>query len=143
MEKYKFLDKEAIADTAYEAYGKTYSALFKNAALALFETTADMSTVEPAEKRTLGLENKDIENLLHDFLSEIVFIKDRDSFVFHEVDVEVTKIDDVFKLSAALKGEPIDEKKHDLHADVKAVTMHMFKIEETDEGYKAKIVLDV
>jgi SHS2 domain-containing protein len=143
MEDFKFIKKEAIADVAFEANGKTYSGLFRNAAMAVFETAVNTVTVDAEEKRTIGLENDDIEDLLYDFLSEIVYLTDKDSFVFTKAEVEVTKDDGRFKLSATLRGEPINKEKHDLGADVKAVTLHMFKIEETDEGYKAKVVLDV
>lgn len=142
-EKYKFLEEVAIADVAFESYGKTLRDLFTNSAEALFQTMADIKTVEPLEKRTLSLRHKEIEHLLYDFLSEIIFLKDRDSIVFHESDLEVTKMEDEYMLSATLYCEPIDETKQTLGADVKAVTMHMFKVEETDEGFKATIVLDV
>ena len=46
MEKYKFLEDIAIADIAYEAYGKDLNELFENAALAIFEFSADIKTIE-------------------------------------------------------------------------------------------------
>ena len=39
-EKYKFLEDVAIADIAFEAYGKSLNELFENAALASFELSA-------------------------------------------------------------------------------------------------------
>ena len=141
--KYKFLEEVAIADVAFESYGKTLRELFTNTAEALYETMAETKTVEPLEKRTISLRNKDIEKLLYDFLSEIVFLKDRDSIVFRESDLEVTKIDDEYMLSATLYCQPIDAEIQTLRADVKAVTMHMFKIEKSEDGYKATVVVDV
>ena len=48
--KYKFLEDVALADIAYEAYGKDLNELFENAALAIFELSADMKTVEAKKK---------------------------------------------------------------------------------------------
>lgn len=140
---YKFLEDIAIADIAYEAYGKNLSELFMNSAEALFASMAEINTVKPLKKYTITLENDSIENLLHDFLSEIVFIKDRDSSVFHDSEVEIQQKGDKNFLVATIYGEPIDEKKQTLGADVKAITMHRFKIEQTEKGFKSTIVLDV
>ena len=48
--KYKFLEDIAIADIAFEAYGKDLNELFENAALAIFELSADLDTVDASKK---------------------------------------------------------------------------------------------
>ena len=139
MKKYKVLEDVAIADIAFEIYGKDLNELFENSALAIFEESADLSKVEEKEKKTIKLNADNIENLLYDFLSEILFLKDKDSFLFKKSNVKIEK----HSLKAELSGEEIDRKKHELRNDIKAITLHMFKVEKTKDGYKAVVVVDV
>lgn len=142
-DKYSFLENVAISDIAFEAYGRELNDLFINAAKALFDSMAETDTVDPVEKRTINFQNEKIEDLLFDFLSEIVFLKDRDGMVFCETDLEIDKNNDTYILSATIYGDHVNPEKQKLGADVKAVTFHMFKVEKTKDGYKATVVLDV
>ena len=62
--------------------------------------------------------------------------------VFKEVKVKIIQ-NKIFKLNAILKGDTINPAKQQLENDIKAVTMHMFKIEKSKSGYKATIVVDI
>ena len=143
--KYKFLENVAIADIAYEAYGKNLNELFENAAMAIFELSANLKTVEAKEKIEFELENEKLENLLYDFLSEILFLKDSKYMVFKKVKASIkeAKEGELFKLKAALEGDTIDPNKQQLENDIKAVTMHMFEVKKEKDGYKAVVVVDI
>ena len=145
MPKYKFLEDVAIADIAYEAYGKNLNELFENAALAIFELSANLKTVEAKKKLEIKLENEKIENLLYDFLSEILFLKDSKYMVFRNVKVKINedKKKNDFKLISALEGDKINSKKQKLENDIKAITMHMFELNKVKNGYQARIVVDI
>ena len=80
--KFKFLEKVAIADIAFEAYGKNLNELFTNVAMAVAETMAEVKTVEPKFKKEIKLENEKIDGLLFDFVGELIYLKDKDAFVF-------------------------------------------------------------
>ena len=142
MPKYKFLEKVAIADIAYEAYGKNLNEMFENAAMAIFELSANLKTVEAKKKLEIKLENEKIENLLYDFLSEILFLKDSKYMVFRKIKVEI-KEGKKFKLKSALEGDTINPQKQKLENDIKAITMHMFKIEKIKTRWKATVVVDI
>ncbi len=43
----------------------------------------------------------------------------------------------------AVSGEKIDSGKHDLVVDVKAVTLHRFRVEKTQRGWEAVVILDI
>lgn len=140
--KYKFLEDVAIADIAYEAYGKDLNELFENAAFAIFELSANLATVDAKEKIEFELENEKIENLLYDFLSEILFLKDSKYMVFKKVKVSVNQ-NKKYKLKAVLEGEGINPAKQQLENDIKAVTMHMFEVKKEKNQWKATIVVDI
>lgn len=140
--KYKFLENIAIADIAYEAYGRDLNGLFENAAIAIFELSADLKTIDAKEKIEFNLENEKIENLLYDFLSEILFLKDSKYMIFKNVKVEINQ-NKTYKLRAFLEGETINPKKHRLENDIKAVTMHMFEVKKEKNIWKARVVVDI
>ena len=140
--RYKFLEDVAIADIAYEAYGKNLNELFENAAFAIFELSANLDTVYAKKKIEFELENEKIENLLYDFLSEILFLKDSKYMVFKNVKVSI-KQNKKLHLKAILKGDTINPQKQKLENDIKAVTMHMFEIKKEKYGYKATVVVDI
>ena len=80
--------------------------------------------------------------MLYDFLSEILFLKDSKYTVFKKVKVSITQ-NNKYQLKAVLEGDTINPEKQQLENDIKAVTMHMFKIEKIKSGYKATVVVDI
>ena len=143
MKKYKILEDVAIADIAIEAYGKNLNELFENTALAIFEESADLKKVDNKENKIIKIKANNVEDLLFDFLSEILFLKDKDSFLFKKSVVKMKDTNGKFSLDSELFGEKIDREKHELRNDIKAITLHMFKVEKTKQGYKAVVVIDV
>ena len=143
MKKYKILEDVAIADIAIEAYGKNLNELFENSALAIFEESANLKNIKEKEKKSIKINAKNIEDLLYDFLSEILFLKDTYSIIFKKSKIKIQKKGKKYHLNAELYGEKIDRERHELGNDIKAITLHMFKIEKTKKGYKGMIVVDV
>ncbi len=142
MKKYKFLEDIALADIAYEAYGKGLNEVFENSALAIFELSAEVKTIKPKKKLEIKLEHEKLDNLLYDFLSEILFLKDSKYMVFRNVKVSI-KEGKKNQLKATLEGDTINSKKQHLENDIKAITMHMFELNKVKKGYKARIVVDI
>ena len=142
MPKYKFLEDVAIADIAYEAYGKGLNELFENAAFAIFELSANLKTVDAVKKLEIKLENEKIDNLLYDFLSEILFLKDSKYTVFKKVKVNIVK-NKKYELKAILEGDTINPEKQQLENDIKAITMHMFEVKKEKNYWKATVVVDI
>src|SRR3989344_5477976 len=143
MKKYKILEDIAIADIAIEAYGKNLDELFENSAYAIFEESADIKKIDAKEKKTIKLGAKNIGDLLFDFLSEILFLKDTYSMIFKKSSIKISKKTGGYSINAELFGEKINAKKHELRNDIKAITLHMFSVEKTKEGYTALVVVDV
>ncbi len=141
--KFKILEKIATADIAFEAYGKNYNELFENSALAATSVMVDLKDLNSEIKKEIALQNKDIERLLFDFLNEIVFLKDAESLLFCEFNVEIKENKSGFSLNAVLSGENINPGRHNLKIDIKAITMHMFKIEKKKDKFTATVVLDI
>ncbi len=141
--KFNFLEKLVTADIAFEAFGKNLNELFQNSALALNETMVDTKTVSAKIKKVFKLQNAELNNLLVDFLNEIIYYKDADSMIFSKFKVKVEQKDKLWKLTAEISGDKIDWKKHKLLADAKAATWHMFELQKKGKGWRAQVVIDI
>ncbi len=140
--KYKFLPH--TADVMFEAYGNTIEELFENAALALECSMVNIHKLEDSEHYDITLESDDLEKLLYDFLSELIFVKDTDGLLFGKFDVVIGHKNKNYRLFAKCTGEHLDYGKHELLDDVKAVTMHDFILEKkTDNTWFCRIIIDV
>ena len=140
--KFRFLEEIATADVAFEAYGSSESELFENAALAVEETMVRTSNVKPKVKKKIEFEADELDKLLFDFLSELVYFKDADALLFSTFKVDIKK-DKKYVLVAEVAGEAMDAARHELRNDVKAITWHMFKVEHTPKGWVCRIIVDV
>jgi len=140
---YKFLEDLAIADVAFEATGKTIEELFESAALAVINTQVkDLKSVKQRVSKEIKVESESMEMLLFNFLQELIFYKDAELLLFSKFDIKITQ-GKKYKLKAKAYGEKLNMKKHELLVDVKAVSLHNFKVEETKEGWKSDVILDV
>lgn len=140
--KFKFLEEIATADVAFRAFGKNESELFENAALAVEETMVKTKGVKQKVRKEINLADVELDRLLFDFLSELVYLKDAETLFFSKADVKIEK-NKGYKLKAKIAGETIDPKKHELRNDVKAVTLHMFEVKKTKKGFEATVILDI
>ena len=137
--KFKYLEKIAIADIAFEAYGKTLNEVFENSAHAFFDMTCNPKTIKSKIRKVITLQNKDEKKLLYSFLSELVFLKDSKQLIFNKVKIVIKNN----KLKATLYGDKIDYEKQELRNDIKAITFHMFNLEKNKNNYKSRVVVDI
>ncbi len=141
---YRFLEDVAIADVAFEAQGETLVDLFLNAALAVTNTMVnDVEAVERRVTKSFELEADNPEMLLYRFLQELVFYKDAELLLFSRYDLDIGREIGKWRLHATVRGEEISREKHELAADVKAVSLHNFNVQKTEQGWRARVILDV
>ncbi len=103
----------------------------------------ELDSIEPSEKRPRMLENDFLEMLLVNFLQELIYYKDAEKLLLRVRDVEIIQRNSYATLQATSAGEEIDPDRHRLRVDVKAVTLHQFKLEETAKGWEAFVILDI
>ncbi len=133
--KYRVL--EHTADAMVEVFGKDLDERFENAAYALFDQITDVSKVEPKGELRIVMDAEGREQLLVDFLQELLFVQDLEDFVFSEFDVKT----DGKKLEAVCAGEKFDPAKHTKRSVVKGVTYH--RLEFNDKESKVTLLFDV
>jgi SHS2 domain-containing protein len=141
---YRFMEDIAIADVAFEAWGKSREEMFSAAAAALLNVmVAEPGSVADLEELGIKIENRCLDLLLFDLLNELLFYKDSRLLLLRMKSANITLAGDTYILDAVLSGERIDSARHPLSVDVKAVTLHRFKVEETADGWRSEVVLDI
>ncbi len=138
---FRFLPDVAIADVAFSAKAASLNRLFESAAEAVTEVMVDRRSLRPVVEREVSVSGEDLERLLYDFLTEVIIMKDVDSLLFKEFNVDIDEKGP--RLTCRMKGESIDRVRHKLRNDVKAVTMHMFGVKKERRGWSATVVLDI
>jgi SHS2 domain-containing protein len=141
---YEFLEDVATADIAFRARGKDLEELFKAAGDATINVMIeDLDSIEPKQTRTFNLENDELDLLLFNFLQELIYYKDSELLLLRAQQVQIQKKDGLYQLIAVTQGETLDRDRHQQRVDVKAVTLHLFQLEKTSDGWTAMVILDI
>ncbi len=140
--RYTFLEDVALADCAIELEGRNLDDLFETAAAALAALMVEPATVSLTVERTLTVAAAELDLLLYDWLSELIYRKDRDREVFTRVTASVTG-EGPFQVRAEARGGVIDPARTALGADPKAVTLHQFALTRVRGGWRARVVIDI
>ena len=140
---YRYLPDVSRADLAFEAKGDTLHELFAEAAKATEGAMVKLEGVRPEVVREFALRGDALDRLLHDWLEELITLKDSEVLLFSRFDVKVTGKEGDYALTAKAWGERIDYKRHELGIDVKACTWHMLTVEKTEKGWRCLVILDV
>ena len=136
-EKYRFID-DLTSDVMFEAYGKDLKELFENAAGAMFTVICETRDVEADEFRDVEVTGKNAEELMMNWLTELIAMVDIEEMFFSRFEIsEINEKD----LKARVFGESTSREKGG--TVVKAVTYHKYSIKKDKKGYSVSIVLDI
>jgi SHS2 domain-containing protein len=141
---FEFLEDVAIADIAFAAWGATIEDALRAAADATMNVMVeDLDSIAPLHQRAVMVESPTLEMLLFDLLQEQIYLKDAEVLLTRVATIAVHATEAGFHLEAVLSGEPIDNKRHRLRVDVKAVTLYRLRFGRTDRGWEAHVTLDI
>jgi SHS2 domain-containing protein len=141
MGSWTALETIAMADCAFEIHGHDLDDLFATAAALLADLMVDPASLPRDVEHVVHLEARAVDLLLHDWMSELIFLKDSERLVLPEALVTVRPAPPT--LTAKLTGGRIDRGRTVLRADPKAVTFHQFSLEPRGEGWYARVVIDI
>ncbi len=131
------------ADVLFTARAPTIEQLFEQCALAVEDTQVNVAFVKPKREITITARNSTLEKLLFDFLDDLLYYKDAESLIFSKFNVTIKEENNEFFMTCKAYGDILDHIKHQAKVDVKAITMHMFEVKKTEQGWKAKVLLDI
>jgi len=131
MENFKF-----TSDLVFESYGKDLKELFENTALALCSAIVDLDKVKAKEEEEFQMKGEDLEYTLFNWLNGIITVIEAENKIFSKFDVEEV---DKEHVRAKMWGEAL--KPGIIKNKINAPDSSNFKVEKTNEGYKAIIGL--
>jgi SHS2 domain-containing protein len=124
----RYENLEHTADVMIRAYGSTVEECFENAAYGMMDQIIDASSVEPRTEEAFSVEASLLEDLLYNFLSEVLFIFDAKRLALSEFKVTIGGE----RLECTARGERFDREKHAPKQEIKAVTYHMMQVSESE-----------
>jgi SHS2 domain-containing protein len=131
---------EHTADLGLRVRAGDLDTLFAEAARALFAVIVDnLDAVRPLQQVEVRLAGTDRDFLLFDWLRELLYRFDAEHLVFGRFEVRVT----VDGLTGTAWGEPLDRSRHELAHEVKAITYHGLRVEQTADGWLAEVIVDI
>jgi len=139
---YEFLPGVALADIAFRVTADSWDHLFAGASEALTKVMVDTRDLGNGRQLTIDLSAGTVEELLYDWLSEMVYLKDAEAFLAKSTSVHVTP-GSIWHASGKLAGDTIDPVAQRLGQDIKAVTYHMFQVSSEGGEMTAQVVVDV
>lgn len=128
------------AEIGIKAYGKDLKELFNNSAFGMFDIIADLDGLTSSVTQPIEATAANKEELLVAWLGELLYNFYTKQIIFFDFSIE--KLDDKH-LSAKAFGRHVGENRNRLKTEIKAVTYHELKIEETQDGYTTTLIFDV
>jgi len=131
------------ADVRFRAYGATLEEVFEQAAHAMFHVIIDTAALNPERSIDIKLESEGLDNLLYDYLSELLYLFEVEDIIFGHFNVaSIEKTNGSYILHGQASGENIDLERHSFETEVKAVTYHLLKVTKEKGGYSAHVIVD-
>lgn len=134
---------EHTADIGIEVRGRTLARLFENAARGMFSLLADPGKVRPDRKLRVSAEGNDRENLLVNWLNELLYLQSVKKMIFSGFEIKSMSRERGYRLSAEIRGRKLAPEDKPLEFELKAATYHGLKIRSSARGYAARIIFDI
>lgn len=140
---FRFLDH--TADLAVEVTAPTVPGLFAEAARAFADCVTDVTALEPRQLLNVRLTASAHDELLVDFLNELLFRFEGGGFLPCRALVSLDgAAERGWELQARLEGEPFDLDRHPYRTQIKGITWHGLTLAQLEDGtWRAMVVLDV
>jgi len=138
MKPYEII--EHTADVGLRAQADSLAEAFSFLAKGMFDLITDESAIDDAHHFSVQLEAHDLEQLLVDWLSELLFLHETNEAVFSRFEIRIDE--EAIVLSASVFGEPFDPGKHRLGMQIKAVTYHLLKV-SGGPPYEVQVLFDI
>lgn len=137
--KYRFL--EHSGDALFQAFGESFSKLLENSAEAMCSVMYALKKVDAEKEVEVEAKGENKEELLHNFLGEVLFKIGEREMLFREFRVkELGEKNN--RVKALVKGEKMDREKHEMETEIKAVTWHRFFVKRKGNKWVSQVLLD-
>lgn len=150
MKQYEQID--ISGDVGLRVFGESIETLFKNAAAGMYDLITDVSAIRETEKKEIVISAENYEDLLVQWLNELVFYYDTYGFTGKRFTVHIdtdappsppAKTAHSISLKAVISGGMFNPDIHERRLLIKAATYHNLTLRETNSGWEATIIFDI
>lgn len=126
---------EHTADCELELWAPDMAGLLEEAARGMYELMGVELVGGPRQRRRLQLDCGDLEQLMVEFLDELLYLGESEELGVDRFKLSVKDN----RLQASVEGVPILSRAK----EIKAVTYHRLEIVETERGLETSVIFDV
>ncbi|TYO99337.1 SHS2 domain-containing protein [Geothermobacter ehrlichii] len=131
---------EHTADMGIEAEGESLAELFVETGRGLRQMITGETVGSVSEEITVEITGGDREELLVNWLNEILYLFEIRGFFPAEFAIDEM---DETHLRVRVGGERFDPARHPVEREVKAATYHQLVVEERDGTWRARVYVDL
>lgn len=143
MRKFEISDRFTTADIGLEIEGDSLSELFQAAAEGMFAIILGPSGPQKTvTTREMILRTSNGEQLLVDWLSELIYLFDAEGLVPREYRVAVTE-EQGFVLRGVVDFRRYEPERESAEHEIKAVTYYRLQVERKGGMYRCHVVFDI
>jgi len=131
------------ADVGLQATGGSIEEAFGEAARGLFSVMVDIEAVRRCVAHPVHVEAVSYEDLLVEWLGELVAQRELSGLVFSEFEVRISDRAGRVVLDGIARGEPLDPAVHRAAAEVKGISYLGLAVRRLADGWSVRCVVDV
>ena len=135
----QFEQVDISGDVGIKIWGQTLEELFENAARGMFELITDVSAVNESESKEVHVVADSDEDLLVQWLNELVFLFDSYNYVGKTFSLNIINK----KLKAVISGGTFDPSTGESRLLIKAATYHDLSLSKANTHWEATIIFDI
>lgn len=140
MDRYRFFPH--MADAKFQAFGQTLEESFVHAALAVASLMWDWKEIAKKIDVPVVAKGNDLEQLLVNFLEEILYLLDTRNFLLGGIDrISLEKEKKDWVIRALFQGD-VNVSGYEIFGDVKAITYNEMKIKNS-APFMVQVVADI
>jgi SHS2 domain-containing protein len=131
------------ADIGVHAFGERIADVFEQAARSMYSIIfhGSVPIIKPKGEFQIKIQSSDLEQLMVDWLNEILYIYSTENIVISGFQIEINK--EEFLINAFVEGEKLSNQLLKGTGEIKAVTYHMLEVKNIDNHWEAKVLFDI
>lgn len=135
----QFEQVDISGDVGLKVWGQDMEELFENAAIGMSELITDVSSVPESEDREVHVVADSNDDLLVQWLNELVFLFDTYNYIGKSYAVSIVNK----KLKAEISGGTFDPSSSESRLLIKAATYHDLSLSKTNTHWEATVIFDI
>jgi SHS2 domain-containing protein len=144
MRKFEINDRFTTSDIGLDIEADSLRELFLAGAEGMFAIIiGEKPTGATSVRREIELAANSNEQLLVDWLSELLYLFDAEGLIAGECILDISTINENYKLRADVKFRPFSAEMDAAEHEVKAVTYYKLEIKEEGGRYGCHVVFDL